>query len=221
MSLWQKLVGTTESFFRLGFAGPRLKDSSGSLVVRNPGDSADSGVIALKVSVSGDDIDINSDAAGSGADWKYTLRRPSSGMASAIVLTLPVNDGSNGEALVTDGSGNLSFSPVSGGGSKSLMAQFVSTYSAPSTGTLRWYPPANCTLSNAVLFGATPSENVSADILKNGTSIFAGSGYPALTTAQNKGTDVTLNTSLTPTDYLTINLLSGRGSDLVLRLDYS
>lgn len=108
-SIWQDLIGTTKAFIRIGFTGPRLKNSSGNLLVRNAGDSADAELTALKMNVSGNALDINSDAAGSGADWKYTLQRPASGMSAAVTLTFPPTDGSPGQAMVTDGSGVLTF----------------------------------------------------------------------------------------------------------------
>ncbi len=40
-----------------------------------------------------DDLVLNNDAASSGADWKATVRRPSSGMIAAAVLTLPASTG--------------------------------------------------------------------------------------------------------------------------------
>ena len=104
------LIGTLKSIFRIGgWSGVSLKNSSGNLLVRNGGDSADAEVTASKVNVSGNSIDINSDAAGAGADWKYTLTRPTSGMTAAVTLTLPVDDGTTGQVLQTDGSGNLSW----------------------------------------------------------------------------------------------------------------
>jgi hypothetical protein len=108
-SIWQDLLGTTKAFFRIGFTGPRLKNSGGNLAVRNPGDSADAEVTASKMNISGNGFDINSDAAGSGADWKYTVQRPASGMAAAVTLTLPPDDGSPSQVLSTDGSGVLSW----------------------------------------------------------------------------------------------------------------
>ncbi len=39
--------------------------------------------------VDGDDFVLNQDAAGSGADWKLTLHRPTSGMSAAATITLP------------------------------------------------------------------------------------------------------------------------------------
>jgi hypothetical protein len=98
-SIWQDLLGTTKSFFRIGFTGPRLKNVSGNLSIRNPGDSADAEVTTSKLNVSGNGFDLNSDAAGSGADWKYTVQRPSSGMSAVVTLTLPPTDGSPGQVL--------------------------------------------------------------------------------------------------------------------------
>lgn len=110
MSLFSDLIGTTKAYFKIGgTAGVRLKNSSGALLVRNTGDSADAAVTVSKLNVSGDIVDINSDAAGAGADWKYTLQRPTSGMAAAVTLTLPVDDGTASQVLSTDGNGVLSW----------------------------------------------------------------------------------------------------------------
>lgn len=106
--LFSDLWGTTKGFFKVGgTAGVRLKNNAGDLLVRNTGDTADAAVTASKVNVSGDAVDINSDAAGSGADWKYTVQRPASGMTAAVTLTLPVDDGTPGQVLGTDGVGVL------------------------------------------------------------------------------------------------------------------
>jgi len=109
MGLWKDLLGILGDSLSLGLAGVRLKDSSGNLLVRNAGDSADAAVTASKVNVSGDVLDVNSDAAGAGADWKYSIQRPSSGMSAAVVLTLPPTDGNASEVLTTDGNGVLTF----------------------------------------------------------------------------------------------------------------
>lgn len=106
---WSNAFGTLKSAFNIGLTGPRLKDSSGNLVIRNAGDSADANITAAKVSASGNDLELNSDAAGSGADWLYTFRRPSSGMTAAVILTLPVDDGTANYVLATDGNGVLSW----------------------------------------------------------------------------------------------------------------
>lgn len=40
MGLWSNLLGTVSSYFRIGLTGPRLKDNSGRLDVRNSSDAA-------------------------------------------------------------------------------------------------------------------------------------------------------------------------------------
>jgi hypothetical protein len=110
MSRYSDLLGTLRATFKVGgTAGVVLKNIAGALSVRNTGDSADAALTASKVSVSGDVLDINSDAAGSAADWKYTLQRPTAGMTAAVVLTLPIDDGTPNQVLQTDGNGILSW----------------------------------------------------------------------------------------------------------------
>lgn len=110
MGWFTDLLGTTRAYFKIGgTTGVRLKNNSGNLEVRNTADSADAAVTTSKVNVSGDVIDINSDAAGSGADWKYTIQRPASGMTAAVTLTLPPDDGTPGQVLQTDGNGVLTW----------------------------------------------------------------------------------------------------------------
>lgn len=65
------------------------------------------------VDLRADEFDLNADAAGTGADWKYTLRRPTTGMSAAQTLTLPPSPGQAGQALVGDGAGGLQYASVS------------------------------------------------------------------------------------------------------------
>ena len=109
MSLFSDLKGTTLAYFKLGIAGVRLGNSSGNLVVRNTGDTADAEVTASKVNISGNAVVLNSDAASTGADWKYTINRPAAGMTSDVNLTFPIDDGTPGQVFSTDGSGVLSW----------------------------------------------------------------------------------------------------------------
>lgn len=101
------LAGTALAYLKLGFAGVRLKNSSGNLLVRNTDDSADAEITASKVKVSGNSLEINSDSTGAGDDWKLTIARPATGMTADVTLTMPVDDGTDGQVLGTDGSGNL------------------------------------------------------------------------------------------------------------------
>jgi len=108
--IFSDLLGTTKAFFKIGgTAGVRLKNTAGNLTVRNTGDTADAEITASKVNVSGNGIDLNSDAEGTGSDYKLTLQRAATGMTADVTLTFPINDGTTGQVLQTDGNGNLSF----------------------------------------------------------------------------------------------------------------
>lgn len=108
--LFSDLLGTTKAFFKIGGTlGVRLKNSAGNLLVRNTGDSADADITVKKLFVSGDAIEINSDSAGTSADWKLILQRAAAGMTADVTLTFPIDDGSPGQVLSTDGSGVLSW----------------------------------------------------------------------------------------------------------------
>lgn len=109
MGLIADILGTLSTTFQIGKGGVKLKNNAVALEVKAVDGTTDAPITASKVSVSGDDLDINSDAAGAGADWKVTLRRPSTGMSEAIVLTLPPDHGSASQVLQTDGTGVLSW----------------------------------------------------------------------------------------------------------------
>lgn len=106
---WSDIIGVSTSFFKIGFSGFGLKNSSGTMEVRNTADNAYAPIVTSKLNVSGDVVELNSDAASSGADWKFTIQRPSSGMTAAVTLTLPTTDGSPNEFLRTDGFGVCSW----------------------------------------------------------------------------------------------------------------
>lgn len=93
--LFADLFGTTKAFFRVGLTGPRLKNTGGNLAVRNSGDTADVEVTASKLNVSGDSIDLNSDAAGAGNDFKLTLQR-NAAQTSGLTLVAPVGKSTDG-----------------------------------------------------------------------------------------------------------------------------
>ncbi len=111
MGIWKDIIGTTKEMFQIAIGGVKLGNSSGNLTVKDNA-GADSDITVKKAFLSGDELEINSDAAGTGADWKYVLARPATGMTEAVTLTLPTTNGSPNQALVTDGDGNLSFASV-------------------------------------------------------------------------------------------------------------
>lgn len=130
MSRFSDLLGTLRTRFRIGLTGVTIGSSSGALVVRNTADSADAPVTVSKVNVSGDSITLNSDGA-SGADRTYTIARPTSGMSADQTLTLPAGNGTAGQVLQTDGSGNTSW--VSAGSTASSLKVDTTTLAFGST----------------------------------------------------------------------------------------
>lgn len=118
MAGWQDLLGTLSASLRLGIGGVRVKNISGHLAVRNTGDSADAEVTASLVKVSGDTLQLNSDAAGSGADWKMILARQTSGMGADMTYKFPPVKGTDGFVVAQkagSGAGVLEFELVSAG----------------------------------------------------------------------------------------------------------
>jgi hypothetical protein len=109
MGLFSDLVGTLKGNFQIEKGGVKLKNAAGALEVKAADGTTDAPITTSKVNVSGNAIDLNSAAVGSGADWKYSLKRPANGMTAAVDLTLPATDGTPGQVMQTDGAGNLSF----------------------------------------------------------------------------------------------------------------
>lgn len=99
MGMFKDLLGTVNSFFQLGLGGVKLKTTSNQLSVRNAADSAYAVVRAALFATYGNDFELNSGAAGSGDDWKMTLKRPSTGMTHALNVTMPSGDPAVGQAL--------------------------------------------------------------------------------------------------------------------------
>lgn len=183
--LFSDLLGTTKAFFKIGGSlGVRLKNVTGNLFVRNAGDSADAEITASKVNVSGNGIELNSDAAGSGADWKATIQRSTTGMTADLTLTLPIDDGTSGQVLSTDGTGVLSWASA---GDTSLADKLNSTSlafgtSSPvamfSTGSADIVDYIDVVIDTA--FNGTPSLSIG---ITGTASKYAGTGDIDLTAA--------------------------------------
>lgn len=98
-SNFRDLVGVYSNKFKFGLQGLWLSVVSGKFRARNAADNADAPIVGSIIASSGDSLELNEDAAGSGADWKFTLQRPSSGMTQNLTLILPATVNA-GDALV-------------------------------------------------------------------------------------------------------------------------
>jgi len=185
MSIFSDLLGTTKDYFKLGFTGVRLKNSSGNLLVRNTGDSADAEITASKVNVSGESLVINSDSAGTAADWKITVQRPTSGMTADVALTLPVDDGTAGQVLSTDGSGILSW--VSAGSTALADKVDTTTLAFGSTSPLALFSTGAADIINYI--------EVVVDTAFNGTAPTMSIGVSGTTSKYTATTEVDLKST--------------------------
>lgn len=127
MGVFRDIIGILGGNLQWGIGGPRIKRNGTALEVRNAADNAlaalvASALTAAGVNVTGDDLVLNSDAAGSGADRTMTLRRPSTGMANNLTIVFPSGNPANGQALtVSDFTANvitLAWTTVAGGTDK-------------------------------------------------------------------------------------------------------
>ena len=93
------------------------------------------------------------------------------------------------------------------------------------TGTARMYPSDNMTVRSAFAAVNTPpsGDDIKIDILKNGVSILGGV-FLTIPASQNKSVVLPITASLTPDDYLTIDIVQVgtmvAGSDLVVTIHY-
>lgn len=93
------LLGTVLQKFQIGIGGPQIKNNAGTIEGRNAADAAYTAIAALLFKTYGNDFELNSGAAGAGADWKYTLRRPSTGMTHDLTVVFPATDPAVNQAL--------------------------------------------------------------------------------------------------------------------------
>lgn len=160
------ILGTTYSKIQLGIdsAALNLKAVSNKVRARNKADSADAPLVGSVIAASGDFLELNEDAAGSGSDYKMTLARPASGMSSAVTFTLPATAGTPAQALVTDGSGVLNWTTIAAGSDK-IVTDTTSVAFGSTSPTSMFTLPANAVISEIAVvidtsFNGTPSLSV-------------------------------------------------------------
>lgn len=153
------LFGTARDFFRLGVTGPRLKSASGTIQARNAGDTAFIAMQALLYQTFGNDFELNSGAAQSGADWRFTIRRPSTGMTENITIVWPAAPPAAGQALtVASFSGGVittQWSNVAGGNDKPTVDTTSIAFGSTSPVSM-FNLPANAVVSNVSVIVDTP-----------------------------------------------------------------
>ena len=208
---WQDLFGTMLSYFKIGgTSGVRLKNSSGNLLVRNTGDTGDAEVTTSKIHVSGDVVEINSDAAASGADWTMTLERPTTGMTAATRFILPTTPGSVGQVLQTDGNTPTQMSWVSAASTAACTTRDTTPLVFGSSSPVTMFTlPANAVIEKVTVI---------VDTAFNGTAPTMTVGISGTTSKYVGATDVDLKTA---GQYIVHNSSIANGSTEALIITYS
>lgn len=203
MAVWKNLRGTLGNLFGLGLSGPAIKNESGELAVRDAEDTDYAAVRTALVKVYGDDIQLNAGAAGSGSDWIMTLRRPSTGMASNLVIVMPPGNPTPGQVLsvasFSSGVVVLQYTTVSGGPTN-IVGVDSTTLAFGSTSPLAMFTkPANAIVSKVRVipdesFDGTPGLSIG---ITGQTSKYMASNQNDLTAAA--GTVFEVDLGLPPT----------------------
>ena len=185
---FRDLLGTSLTKFQIGLgaAGLTLKTISGKFRARNVADSADAPIVGSIIAASGDSVQLNEDAVGSGADWTYNVNRPATGMTAAQSITLPPDAGTSGFALTTNGAGVTSWASVAGGTDKSVTDTTALAFGSTSPVT-NFTLPANAVVQEVKVVIDTPftgGTGASASVGIAGTTAkYMGSGSLDLTAA--------------------------------------
>lgn len=191
MGRYIDLLGTTTDLLRVGIGATAvgIKQVAGKLRVRNKADTVDAPVVGSIIAASGDFLELNEDAAGAAADWKYTLARPAAGMTAARTITFPAEAPTAGFGLVTDAAGNLSYQVLAAGNDKAVTdtttlafgsASPLALFTLPATAVIHNLAVVidiafNGTPSLSVGVGATVSKYLGAtqvDLLQAATTVF-------------------------------------------------
>jgi hypothetical protein len=153
-------------------------------------------VVASQVNITGQgDLRLEDTTGG-----QYVALQAPGTVATSYTLTLPVDDGTNGQALITDGSGNLSWSSAASGDV---------------------YGPASATDNGVALFDGTTGKIIknSSSFVQTGTGVGIGTASPANRLDVQVSTNVRIarfkNTSSTVQDY---SLFVANDSDVTFGL---
>jgi hypothetical protein len=170
MSSWLKIVGTQAGKFVLGLTGVTLKNNSANLQVRNNADSAYAAVEAGNVVVNGSSYGVTLSASAS--------------QAANYALTLPVDDGSPNQVLVTDGAGVLSWQSAASTADHWKVDTTSFAFGSGSTVSM-FTLPANSVIDKVTVivdtaFDGTPSMSVG---VSGNASKYVASGDTLLTVA--------------------------------------
>lgn len=126
MAVIMDIRGTSQQSFQLQKGGARIRNNSGVIETRNAADSAYADIVAQILKANSNELQLNSNAAGAGADWRMSILRPTTGMTGHVNYTMPAAP-INGNVLQTDASGNLSWVAAAAAGANTTLSNLGAT----------------------------------------------------------------------------------------------
>ena len=131
-------------------------------------------------------------------------------IGTSLTFTLPITDGTAGDALITNGSGILSFTTISGGGSSTLAALTDTTITNPADTEILTYDNASSKWINSAAPGGTPGGSTTQVQYNDTGSTFGGdAGF-----TYDKASDVVTAGSFATTAAGTPTLSSNTGVEI-------
>jgi LysM repeat protein len=188
MGLFADIFGTSKSTFQIEIGGVKLWNSAGNLIVKDSA-AAVSDITVKKPFVQGDEIELNSDAAGSVADWKYLIARPPTGMTEALTLVLPPTHGAANQILQTSGDNAYTTSWVDPSTTTPLLTVDTTTLNWNSAAEVAMFTlPVGAVVDRVKVVIDTPFDGTTAATMSVGTTGAGAAKYMAATLVNLKGT---------------------------------
>ena len=162
MSIWTDLVGVYNDLIIGGFSGARLKGSTGHVLVRNAGDSADANLTAGTLKANDPDIILDADGN------PLTISR-NGAQAGALQIIAPSVKGTDGQVLAQkagSGAGIIELEFVSAASTASLQARDTTALAFGSSSPVAMFTlPANAVVDRITIivdtaFNGAPSMSV-------------------------------------------------------------
>jgi hypothetical protein len=129
-------------------------------------------------------------------------------VGTSLTYTLPITDGTAGDALITNGSGTLSFTTISGGGSSTLVALTDTTITSPANTEVLTYN-GSAWVNSASAGGAPGGIDTQVQFNDGGSTFGGDAGF-----TYNKTTDVVTAGSFATTAAGTPTLSSNTGVEI-------
>ncbi|MBD3882174.1 hypothetical protein IFO70_10425 [Phormidium tenue FACHB-886] len=161
MSKFLDFLGTSANSFLIAIGGVRLKNSTGNLLVRNPGDTADAQITASKLNNTGNTISIGS--------TNVLNIQQNAGQTAGLTVIYPTGKATDGQVLAQKAgtaANVIEFEFVSAANTATCLTTDTTSFAFGSSGTVPMFTlPANAVVEAVrvivdTVFNGAPSMSV-------------------------------------------------------------